>query len=84
MRENTLARYRKWYTKGSHTLQTCRSDAEGSLHLQEGVAYRRLDSDGLQVMGSRSLDFLKLPWESDAQQDCTKQKEQDSTNHLVG
>lgn len=47
MRENTRARHKKWYTKGSHTLQTCRSDAERSLNLQEGVVYRRLDSEGL-------------------------------------
>lgn len=58
-------------------------EAEGSLHWQEGVAYRRSDSEGLQVLGSRSLGLLKFPWDSDAQQDCRKQKGQGSTNHQV-
>lgn len=39
------------------------ADAEGSLHWQEGVAYRKLDTEGLQVVESRSLGLLKLPWE---------------------
>lgn len=83
MREITRARDRKRYTKGTHTLQTYRRDAEELLYRQEGVACKRLASEGLQMVGSRSLGFLKLPWDSDAQQDCRKQKGQDSTNHIV-